>query len=1175
MRLKSIKLSGFKSFVDPTTLPLRNNLIGVVGPNGCGKSNIVDALRWVLGESSARQLRGDALADVIFSGSSGRKPVGQASVELVFDNSDGSLTGNYGQYGEISVRRQATRDGQSVYFLNGTRCRRRDVTDLFLGTGLGPRSYAIIEQGMISRLIEARPEELRNFIEEAAGISRYKERRRETETRIRHTRENMDRVADLQDELAKRLITLKRQAETAEHFAQLKQQQRVLSGQLVTLEFAGLAAAGEQQHLLTATAEIDLEACNARQTEQEKLLEQLRGQQTEANVSMASAQQNYYEAGAEIARHEQAIGNAREALQRLNQSSQQLQVQQLELEQHISEDFGRCEQIEKQLAATEPELTSVDTLQQNQQQLLQTAESQQLEVVELRENRLRDQRDAQRRQQQESQSVTQLEQRLQRLTDSHQRLQTQMQETTALETGESIDQLIVKIADGSERQLTFDRAMATIDEGRQSRAKKCQLLVIELDKQRTALQVYRGEQASLLALQESAQAGGARGSEWLKKTGLDQLSQLFNEIQVKPNWEGAVEQFLGARLSARLVESLDLAREFDPLTTPLVTLFERENGQSSGVSGKTDSELANLGIYPLVDQVESALSLTKLFATSYSAANLEQALGGRDQLPENGVLVTPEGVLIGRDWLEFPGAIEDTSLLQRAQRLQQLKIDINAAEIAVQVSDEALRAAQGKLEASDAELQKLQAQRQQATGDKLRFEGELNRLKADRERQQKERLRLAAELDHQSTQLQQEQQDLAAAQQNLLRAETDLSQVGAELQPLEAQQQQAGGAVASARQTLATTASAHRELETTCQRYRLELEQLQRGDRRWSQQLENVRTQLIDVRRQIEEGGPPIEQQEQALQQALQQREQVNEALTAARKLLEQVEQRLQQADQALQAAQLQVSQQRQALETMRLKEQELRVREATLQEQATRDGFDLLTLLPELDDSWVKSDLEAKHERTGKRIDQLGAINLAAIDEHRQVAERKSYLDAQQADLDEALATMTDAIKRIDRETRGRFRDTFDKVNHGLQALFPQLFGGGIAQLELVGDDLLTAGVAITAQPPGKRNSSIQLLSGGEKALTAIALVFAIFQLNPAPFCVLDEVDAPLDDANVGRFCAMVRKMSDQVQFVFITHNKTTMELAQQLAGVTMGEPGVSRLVAVDVDEAAKLVGV
>ncbi|MDF1817469.1 MAG: chromosome segregation protein SMC [Immundisolibacteraceae bacterium] len=1172
MRLKSIKLSGFKSFVDPTTLPLRNNLIGVVGPNGCGKSNIIDALRWVLGESSARQLRGDALADVIFSGSSGRKPVGQASVELVFDNSDGSLTGSYGQYGEISVRRQATRDGQSIYFLNGTRCRRRDVTDLFLGTGLGPRSYAIIEQGMIARLIEARPEELRNFIEEAAGISRYKERRRETETRIRHTRENMERVADLQQELARRLAALKRQAETAERFGQLKAELRIIGGQLFTLDFAALKVARGEQQQLMAAAENEMEARRARQTSQQQRLEQLREQLRQANVSLATVQQKFYESGAEIARHEQAVKSAQEALQRLEQRRQQLQQQRREIQRHVDDDAEKRERLETELTEIEPQLVLLNQDLQEKNAQFSQAQANEQEVAERRALRQRDQQDAQRREQQQSKLITQQEQRLQRLVGSQQRLQNQLQENAATSHDESLDQLKVGISAADQQLTTHDQAITTIREGKALRAGTHQRLVEELDQQRTALQVMRGQQASLQSLLLENRAGGMGGDEWLGEQGFNDLNQLVTQMRVEPGWEEAVERVLGGRVSAWLVESLSPVVGCDVTTAPSLSLVETDVA-SQVLLPEFQDPVPGIGL--LLERIDSTLNLDPLFAGCYAADSLTIALENRQRLSPGSVLVTPEGVLVGNGWIELPGAREEENIIERTRRLTDLEEQISAAEVSVKVTAAEVEQAQQKLESSEAELRQLQQTHQQVSGEKVRLEGEVAGRLAEQERQRVERLRVAAELDHLQNQIREEQQELATAKASLELAQTDLAEATAELAPLVAQQREASELVAGARTQLQSATTQHRELETAHQRSVLELDQLRQGSVRWLQQLEKLAEQQVGVDEEITAGGPPVEQHQQALQQALAVSGETKEALATARKTAEELEQQMREADQALQGTELQIQAQRETLEAMRLKEQELRVRESSLEEQASRDGYDLLTLLPDLEESWDKATLKTQQEKLEKRIDQLGAINLAAIDEHRQVDERKSYLDDQQADLEQALATMTDAINRIDRETRGRFRDTFDKVNGGLQTLFPQLFGGGNAELELVGDDLLSAGVAITAQPPGKRNSSIQLLSGGEKALTAIALVFAIFQLNPAPFCVLDEVDAPLDDANVDRFCAMVRQMSDQVQFVFVTHNKATMELAQQLSGVTMGEPGVSRLVAVDVDEAVRLVGV
>ena len=1184
MRLKSIKLAGFKSFVDPTTLPLRNNLVGVVGPNGCGKSNIIDALRWVLGESSARQLRGGALADVIFSGSAGRQPVGQATVELVFDNSDGGLAGNYGQYAEISVRRQVSRDGQSVYFLNGTRCRRRDVTDLFLGTGLGPRSYAIIEQGMITRLIEARPEDLRNFIEEAAGISKYKERRRETETRIRHTRENMERVADLQQELEKRLVTLKRQAQTAERFGQLKAEQRSLTGRLFTLNFAALSSQRGLQQQKLEQAEIGLEAERAQLTQQQATLEQSREQQRQANVEMSLVQQHYYEAGAQIARHEQALASAQESLQRFQQELSRLQLQQAELQGHLDEDAQRRLVIDQSLEGLEPQLKQVTQQVDQSRGALQTLQGDYRQLTEQRGQLIRDKQDAERGVDQESRRLRANQERIQRDAVAVQRLEQRLAELSVEQFETSIADLNVEIAVSDEQLDSLITAQESSQQEKLQLAEKQKALLKELDDQRTRLQMMHGQQASLQALQDAAESGSSDPGEWLHQQGLSEAGKLLDHLKVEAGWEFAVEGLLGDRLSARVVANLDdipqlvcAAPQGDKI--PSVTLIEVNRNELSVGSVTPDSPAVTSiekisGISALKAKVASTLPLADLFTGVFAADSLALALVSRNQLEPGQLMVEPAGALIGANWIEFPGGAADDSLLQRAQRLAELAGVISQQKQAIELSSAAAQEAECKHEASAEQLQNLQSQQQQLTAVKIGLQGDLTSQKAQQARNRADRLHTASELDQLQVQQQDERGEFEQIEQRIQKFTSDAERFGVALPPLELQRQQAEVRAEEAKTGFNSLSDQLRELEVKDQRYRLELEQLQRGDRRWSEQLAGMDSRLVEVNAQIDAGAEPIEAHGRQLQQGLEEREQVTAALQRSRELVESVDQRLIEADQLCQATQLNIQQSGQGLEAIRLKEQELRVRETTLNEQASKEGFDLLTLLPEMDEAWDQQQLEADLKRSEKRVNQLGPINLAAIDEHRQVAERKGYLDDQQADLDEALETMAAAIARIDRETRGRFRATFDKVNSGLQSLFPQLFGGGNASLQLVGDDLLSAGVSITAQPPGKRNSTIQLLSGGEKALTAIAMVFAIFQLNPAPFCVLDEVDAPLDDANVDRFCAMVRKMSDQVQFIFITHNKATMELAQQLSGVTMGEPGVSRLVAVDLDEAAEMVG-
>ncbi len=1172
MRLKSIKLAGFKSFVDPTTLPLRNNLVGIVGPNGCGKSNIVDALRWVLGESSARQLRGDALVDVIFSGSTGRKPVGQASVELIFDNSEGKLAGNYGQYAEISVRRQASRDGQSNYYLNGTRCRRRDVTDLFLGTGLGPRSYAIIEQGMITRLIEARPDELRVFVEEAAGISRYKERRRETENRIRHTRENMERVADLQDELEKRLVTLKRQANAAERFKELKAQQRDLSGRLLVLGFADLSARRSDQQQLIEVAGNDLEQQRAAQAHSEKELEQLRQLQQNRSEELNQVQQRYYEGGAEIARLEQSVASLNAALKRDSEEQARLAEQSRELERHLHEDSERQELLNTQLQALQQQLKQSEKELAGARQQKHDADqalSDQRDSLKAVDS---DQRDSARRCEQLTGRIASLKKRQQQLAGSQKHLQERITELANEDFDQEIRQLRELIETTAGQLDTVKSARETVEEGMQKRQQKRAELAQELDHQRTELQVLRGSHASLLALQQQQLHGEESGRRWLQKQGLESTAQLIEMLTVEAGWEHAVEALLGNRIGARLVASLDTtAGSIDADTSALVLVEER--AADSTRNNPLSPKLVQSGASLLFSRVSSSVDFSSLFGDALAVDQLADALNLRDQLRKGQVAVTRNGTVVGQNWLDLPAAGDGAGLLERAAELELLDRKIAEQQLLVQKTQQALQEVETRIAASDAERQRIQQEFQQLQAQQLEQESRLGGLVERQRINGQERLRVATERDQLDQLAKQEEQELVDAQTDLAAAEHQRQSAARLLQPqqqvLAERQQQ----VARADEQFSRVSARDQGLRRDQQRMELETEQIQRGERRWRDQLESTRQALETVEQRIAQGQQPIIDVENQLQEALNRQQSNTQNLNQARSAMEGLQAQLRKADERFHLAQQKVQQSRDKLEAERLKEQELRVREAALQEQAERDGFDLFKLLPELDESWDEQGLTRQREQLERRITQLGAINLAAIDEYEQVAERKGYLDSQQADLEEALQTMAEVIGRIDRETRGRFRATFDKINGGLQNLFPQLFGGGAARLELVGDDLLDAGVSIIAQPPGKRNSSIHLLSGGEKALTAIAMVFSIFQLNPSPFCVLDEVDAPLDDANVDRFSEMVRKMSDQVQFLLVTHNKVTMEMTQQLSGVTMGEPGVSRLVAVDLDEAARLV--
>ncbi|MCR3862041.1 chromosome segregation protein SMC [Pseudomonas aeruginosa] len=945
MRLKSIKLAGFKSFVDPTTVNFPSNMAAVVGPNGCGKSNIIDAVRWVMGESSAKNLRGESMTDVIFNGSNTRKPVSQASIELIFDNAETTLVGEYAQYAEISIRRRVSRDGQNTYFLNGTKCRRRDITDIFLGTGLGPRSYSIIEQGMISKLIEARPEDLRNFIEEAAGISKYKERRRETESRIRRTQENLARLTDLREELGRQLERLHRQAQSAEKYQEHKAEERQLKAQLGAVRWRDLNEQVGQRERVIGDQEVAFEALVAEQRGADAGIERLRDGHHELSERFNQVQARFYSVGGDIARVEQSIQHGQQRQRQLQDDLREAERTRQETESHLGHDRTLLATLAEEMAMLAPEQELSAAAAEEAGIALEQAE-QGMQAWQQQWDAFNQQSAEPRRQAEVQQSrIQHLEQSLERLQDRERRLQE--------ERG----------------QLAADPEDAAI---------------LELNEQVAIAELALEE----LQLQEQGQAER-----------LEQLRQELQQLAAEQHQAQGELQRLNGRIAS--LEALQQAK------VEQLVLRRR----------RLDEEVAELAEQRALEQEQlSEARLTLQEALDSMALDTERR----------------ESLLAERDALR--------------ERLDRIRQDArthkdHAHQLAVRVGS----------------------------------------LKAQ----------------HNSTQ-----------------------------QALERLDQQ------SAR------------LNERCEQLNLNLE----------------------------EGAAPLEELRMKLEELLERRMAVEDELKQARLALEDADRELREVEKRRGQAEQQSQLLRGQLEQQRLEWQGLVVRRKALQEQLAEDGYDLHTVLANLPLDASERDWEERLESLAARIQRLGPINLAAIEEYQQQSERKRYLDSQNDDLAEALETLENVIRKIDRETRNRFKETFDQINAGLQALFPKVFGGGMAYLELTGEDLLDTGVAIMARPPGKKNSTIHLLSGGEKALTALALVFAIFQLNPAPFCMLDEVDAPLDDANVGRYARLVKEMSEKVQFIYITHNKIAMEMADQLMGVTMHEPGCSRLVAVDVEEAVAL---
>ncbi len=1162
MRLKSIKLAGFKSFVDPTTVNFPSNMCAVVGPNGCGKSNVIDAVRWVMGESSAKNLRGESMADVIFNGSVNRQPVGQATIELIFDNSEGRVGGEFASYAEISTRRQVTRDGQSEYFLNGTRCRRRDITDIFLGTGLGPRSYAIIEQGMISRLIESKPEELRVFLEEAAGISKYRERRKETESRMRRTHENLERLTDLRDELERQLQHLQRQAQAAEKYTELKAEERTFKAQLLALQCQALDSQIKTATQAAGELEVKLEAVHTEHQHVDTAIEQYRVDHTDRTDAFNKVQATYYLLGSEVSRIEQTIKHQQERGRQLHADLSQTGANLSESQSHLGDDRAKLATWESEILALSPDLERLQVLEKESAQALLQAEAAMHDWQQQWDEF--NQHAAQPRQQAEVQQsrIQHLEQVLQRLQERTRQLEEEKRGLAAgpadAETenvGAQLAQIELTMAEHEQRSESLVQTLAATRDNRTH-------LASELNQVRSGLQQMRGRKASLEALQQAAMEDGNQGvGEWLQAQQLTDKSRLLEMMQVDNGWQLAVETVLGDYLQAVCVDDIG---QFES------DLASLEQGNLLLVeAGAQETQAPGL----LASRVRSGGLADTLLAGVHAADDLGQALRQRGALLPHESIITRDGIWMGGNWLRVARLSGgDGGVIQRREAL---------ASLAANLEEQQQREAQltGALQECEDALQQLEQQRQEwqralqaSTRQHAELSARMSAYQAKAEQIKLRNARINTEIDDARAQFRQEQEAIAQARRVLAESiesmETDSRRREELLSSRDQIRTTLDGARQKARQDkdgAHQVAMRHQSIDTQLNAVR---ETIERTDRQVAQLRERQDSLTLTLR----ENEDPMVGLQADLEQQLELRLLSEGELSAARQSLAEVEHQLRAAEQERAAIEQRAETVRSELERQRIANQTLQVQRTAIHKQLLDGKHDFDDVMREMPDGANESEWLHSLERVANRIVRLGPINLAAIDEYTLQSERKRYLDAQNEDLVTALDTLESAIRKIDKETRNRFRETFEKVNTGLQELFPRVFGGGSAYLEMTGDDLLDTGITIMARPPGKKNATIHLLSGGEKALTAIALVFSIFQLNPAPFCILDEVDAPLDDANTGRYARLVKEMSDKVQFIYITHNKISMEFADQLMGVTMHEPGVSRLVSVDVEEAAAL---
>lgn len=1155
MRLKKIKLAGFKSFVDPTSIPFPDDMTAIVGPNGCGKSNVIDAVRWVLGESSAKNLRGDAMTDVIFNGSSARKPVSQCSVELVFDNSSGRIQGEYANYNELSVKRLVTREAQSHYFLNASKCRRRDVTDLFLGTGLGPRSYAIIEQGMISRLIESKPQELRIFIEEAAGISKYKERRRETENRIRHTKENLERLEDVRGELGQQLEKLQRQASAAKRFKELKEKERTYKAELAVVRWLKHSRQIELLETRIQQEESDVEAFVAQQRGDEKGITRHREQQQDLKQKLSDIQQNIFKLGTDITRLEQNQIHAKQRRQQIEQDCKALSESIAETESIEQDELTKIAVLQEKISVSEPELALLEEQHEQAQNQLMDVEEQLSQHESMW--RQHEQRFVQLKQQVQSKHSE-----IQSTMNMQMRTQQRIGELR-LEQGELEHDLLAE-------QLESLSLQAAQAKGHYQHAKEHHLLCEQ--KHQAATEEFRQLELQLLASQGEVQqfqaqitaleSMQARDSEDHSiEAQLDQLDvgyvPLWQYLEIESGWEKALETACQQWQSAHVLE---VTLNFDQLTQfPSASfLLEQEFTR--------DKPINSLAAKVLNETVPSWLSNIVVIEDGQDLAEVSKTLKAEQSV------INQKGQWFGPDWISLGCSDSSAGVLERASQLKELAVTHIDAENNLLQLNQKLSQSEETVKNTKDILQRAKDDYRHAEQALTQQQNQLNLLQMQHQQSLTRQTKLSEELSRQIQLLEEEKLQSEELAMQVEELELSLAESQESLSGMQSHKETLQRKVEDSRMLVEQSKNISHQLELELQGIRSQYQSLVEGQKRGQQQLLTMRQRQQQLQEELELLSMPMEEQAIQLEELLEKRVLIEEEQTTVSETLSEVELFLFDAEKGQQGILDKIQQKRSVLESTKLECEGFRVRANGVLEQLQEMQQPLNLILESLPEEANETQWQQELEKTTASVSRLGAVNLAAVEEYDIQAERKKHLDDQNDDLAAALDTLENAIRKIDKETRFRFKDTFEKVNNDLKGLFPKVFGGGSAYLELTDDDLLETGVAIMARPPGKKNSTIHLLSGGEKALTALSLVFAIFRLNPAPFCLLDEVDAPLDDANVGRFCKLVSEMSKSVQFIYITHNKIAMEMAKHLTGVTMAEPGVSRMVAVDVEEAVAI---
>jgi chromosome segregation protein len=1160
MRLKHIKLAGFKSFVDPTKVPFEQQMTAIVGPNGCGKSNIIDAVRWVLGESSAKNLRGDAMTDVIFNGASTRKAVGQASVELLFDNMEERIQGSMADRNQVSIRRVVNRDSQNIYYLNGTKCRRKDIIDIFLGTGLGPRSYAIIEQGTISRLIESKPQELRVFIEEAAGISKYKERRRDTEIRIRHTRENLERLFDIRTELNTQIEKLHQQAEAAKRFKTLKGQERKIKAELAVLRWQKF------NHQFKSNQS----RCNELQ-EQIKINE---SHQVTDGIALFTAKQNFQTANQTIQLLQQKKIGLTNDIARLEQQIKHLNAQQKKMADDKLINQQQMSKAQKSLLVEQEQLKilndKLDVLQPQYQQLVQElAEHEQNYKISNEQLQIEQQTLQRFHQEKEKQSQQKLEETKKKaqyheiIEQKNSRLNIVIQQMQLLESVKNLDNEFefnkLGILKEQVEQLLIQKENNDINKQEHQSAN---LGLAQQQSKNIGTSLALEKQIEQLTLKLTYQADWQKTQDdWLIEQSVNALGVLQQQLTIEDGWELAVEMVLSHLLQARFIDDFPI-KNFSEQSTPQSLLLLNYAFESTP-KVKTLSEKISGGasIYGMLNRIK--------IADSYQTAS-EMLMF----LNEGESVICPQGFWLSNNFIrkglfnEKNDHFSDVNTLnEQKQQLEALKQESDELNNQISKSESLQYQLSVKREEIVNQLTKKQTKLTQVEKSEA-----LHKQKIDSEMQQRkdlynEQQTLEKEISV-TTELLNElaKVTLKAEQENLTAGEYEsIDSLTERVQLLQDQTH--------------SLQAKQKVLIDNKHQFELTIEKTNNSASHCLQTVTRFQENIIQLTEQqtsnnniLDEGIAPLIKDENQLQAWLIEMSTLDQELLKAQKTLNTTQETIQSIEQKQSYSVEEINKLKESLNQLQIDGESYRLKAQAAIEQLDELRENVKSVQQLMPQNARESQWQAQLIKLAKDIQLLGAINLAAIEEFETQLTRKNYLDQQDQDLNLAISTLESAIEKIDKESRHKFKTTFDKVNQDLQSLFPKVFGGGQAYLTLTGEDLLDTGVTIMARPPGKKNSTIHLLSGGEKALTALSLVFAIFRLNPAPFCMLDEVDAPLDDANVSRFCNLVKEMSQTVQFIYISHNKIAMEMASHLTGVTMFEAGVSRMVAVDLDEAVAM---